>query len=85
MAVLRLGPPTQIYQQYLDKSVPFTAYRWAATAFVFLLFVLRIVFAQGWYIGLSSPFESRKPMMSRAGLDEHTIAPAITAQRKNYP
>lgn len=41
----------QIYQSYLDKATPYTAYRWVATGAVFILFGLRIVFAQGWYIG----------------------------------
>merc|ERR1712080_508237 len=40
----------RMYQNYLDKSTPYTAYRWVATGTVFFLFGLRIVFAQGWYI-----------------------------------
>ncbi|KAJ9621271.1 hypothetical protein H2203_007323 [Taxawa tesnikishii (nom. ined.)] len=40
----------RIYQAYLDKSTPYTTYRWAGTALVFLLFALRIFLAQGWYI-----------------------------------
>ncbi|KAI4096775.1 MAG: hypothetical protein LQ348_000529 [Seirophora lacunosa] len=43
----RLG---RIYQSYLDKSTPYTAYRWIGTAVLLLLFFLRIVVAQGWYI-----------------------------------
>jgi hypothetical protein len=43
----------QMYQNYLDKSTPYTTYRWIATATVFIAFGLRIVFAQGWYIGTS--------------------------------
>lgn len=42
---------TQIYQAYLDKSTPFTTYRWIGSGVVFFLFAMRIVFAQGWYIG----------------------------------
>ncbi|EXJ92206.1 hypothetical protein A1O3_00756 [Capronia epimyces CBS 606.96] len=38
------------YQTYLDKSTPYTTYRWTATGVVLVLFFLRIVFAQGWYI-----------------------------------
>ncbi|KIV87951.1 hypothetical protein PV10_09229 [Exophiala mesophila] len=38
------------YQTYLDKSTPYTAYRWAATGTLLFLFFLRIIFAQGWYI-----------------------------------
>lgn len=40
----------QQYQTYLDKSTPYTPYRWIATGTLLLLFFLRIVFAQGWYI-----------------------------------
>ncbi|OOF99709.1 hypothetical protein ASPCADRAFT_203476 [Aspergillus carbonarius ITEM 5010] len=38
------------FQTYLDASTPFTAYRWASTVVLLLIFFLRIVFAQGWYI-----------------------------------
>ncbi|KAF1986960.1 rer1 protein-like protein [Aulographum hederae CBS 113979] len=40
----------RIFQAYLDKSTPFVTYRWAGTATVFVLFALRILLAQGWYI-----------------------------------
>jgi hypothetical protein len=40
----------KIYQAYLDKSTPYTQYRWIGTGVLFLLFGLRIIFAQGWYI-----------------------------------
>ncbi|WPH02179.1 Hypothetical protein R9X50_00503400 [Acrodontium crateriforme] len=40
----------QLYQSYLDKATPYTAYRWAGTGVLFVLFGLRIVLAQGWYI-----------------------------------
>jgi len=40
----------RIYQSYLDKSTPFIPQRWVGTAVLFLLFALRILFAQGWYI-----------------------------------
>jgi hypothetical protein len=40
----------RIFQTYLDKSTPYTPYRWGGTATLFLLFGLRIFFAQGWYI-----------------------------------
>lgn len=42
----------QIYQSYLDKVTPYVTYRWVGTAVMFILFTLRIVFAQGWYIGM---------------------------------
>ncbi|KAM5542978.1 hypothetical protein V8D89_003362 [Ganoderma adspersum] len=38
------------YQQWLDKVTPFVLYRWIGTAVLLALFMLRIVFAQGWYI-----------------------------------
>ncbi|KAH9942189.1 retrieval of early ER protein Rer1 [Epithele typhae] len=38
------------YQQWLDKVTPFVLQRWLSTAGVLALFMLRIVFAQGWYI-----------------------------------
>ena len=43
----------QIYQSYLDKSTPYAAYRWISTAVLLALFFVRIVVAQGWYIGSS--------------------------------
>jgi len=41
----------QMFQTYLDKSTPYTPYRWGGTATLFVLFGLRIFLAQGWYIG----------------------------------
>lgn len=41
---------TRAYQNYLDKATPFTAYRWAGTGFAIFIFMVRIVYAQGWYI-----------------------------------
>ncbi|OAL74552.1 hypothetical protein A7D00_0144 [Trichophyton violaceum] len=38
------------YQAYLDASTPYTMYRWIGTGVMLLLFFLRIVLAQGWYI-----------------------------------
>lgn len=40
----------RVYQAYLDKSTPYVTYRWISTVAVLLLFFLRIVLAQGWYI-----------------------------------
>ena len=40
----------QEYQRYLDMSTPYVLPRWAATGGFLLLFFLRIVIAQGWYI-----------------------------------
>ncbi|KAH0533939.1 hypothetical protein FGG08_007448 [Glutinoglossum americanum] len=41
---------TRQFQTYLDKSVPHTSYRWIGTTVLLLIFLLRIVFAHGWYI-----------------------------------
>jgi Rer1 family len=41
---------SQKYQAYLDASTPYVPHRWAFTTTLLLLFFLRIVFAQGWYI-----------------------------------
>lgn len=41
----------QMFQTYLDKSVPYGKYRWTGTAVLLLMFGLRIFMAQGWYIG----------------------------------
>ncbi|OWA52969.1 Protein RER1 [Hypsibius exemplaris] len=43
----RLG---QIYQTYLDKSVPYLIARWVSFGLLIVAFIARIVFAQGWYI-----------------------------------
>lgn len=41
----------QHYQAYLDASTPYATYRWVGSAVLLLMFFLRIVLAQGWYIG----------------------------------
>jgi len=38
------------YQAYLDKSTPYTTYRWVGTAVLLLVFFLRIILGEGWYI-----------------------------------
>ncbi|RDA83880.1 hypothetical protein CP532_1212 [Ophiocordyceps camponoti-leonardi (nom. inval.)] len=38
------------YQALLDRSTPFVLYRWVGTGVLLMLFFLRILFAQGWYI-----------------------------------
>lgn len=40
----------QEYQRYLDMSTPYVLPRWAATGGLLVIFFLRIIFAQGWYI-----------------------------------
>ena len=42
----------KLYTSYLDKSTPFTLYRWLGTATLFIVFSLRILLAEGWYIGV---------------------------------
>lgn len=39
-------------QAALDRTTPFVGRRWATTGGLLTLFVLRIVIAQGWYIGV---------------------------------
>ena len=41
----------QMYQSYLDQATPYLTYRWAGTAVALMLFFVRIVIAEGWYIG----------------------------------
>jgi len=38
------------YQAWLDQSTPFVLYRWLGTAGFLLIFFLRVLLAQGWYI-----------------------------------
>ncbi|EJD08044.1 retrieval of early ER protein Rer1 [Fomitiporia mediterranea MF3/22] len=38
------------YRSLLDRAAPHLAYRWLGTAGLVMVFMLRIVFAQGWYI-----------------------------------
>ncbi|KAF9360926.1 retention in endoplasmic reticulum protein 1 [Mortierella sp. NVP85] len=38
------------YQIVLDKVTPHTAERWAFTGFVLLIYFIRVLYAQGWYI-----------------------------------
>ncbi|KAK0241456.1 retrieval of early ER protein Rer1 [Armillaria solidipes] len=38
------------YQQILDRWTPHMLNRWLATGGIFCVFLLRVVFAQGWYI-----------------------------------
>lgn len=40
----------QSYQLMLDRSTPFVTGRWVFTVLLMLAFILRIIFAQGWYI-----------------------------------
>lgn len=41
------------FQAALDQTTPFVAKRWAATGGLLVLFMLRILISQGWYIGES--------------------------------
>ncbi|KAI7888115.1 retrieval of early ER protein Rer1 [Mucor mucedo] len=38
------------FQQVLDQVTPFAPYRWVATVVLLILFLLRVVYAEGWYI-----------------------------------
>ncbi|KAG0172263.1 hypothetical protein DFQ30_010780 [Apophysomyces sp. BC1015] len=38
------------WQRYLDEVTPYTEFRWIATAVLLVLFMVRIVYAEGWYI-----------------------------------
>ncbi|GAA5988855.1 hypothetical protein JCM11641_005044 [Rhodosporidiobolus odoratus] len=40
----------QAYQAFLDRTTPFTLYRWGTTAGLFVLFVIRILWVQAYYI-----------------------------------
>ncbi|GAC74284.1 golgi proteins involved in ER retention [Moesziomyces antarcticus T-34] len=40
----------QRYQSFLDTTTPYPLHRWGATAGLLMLFMLRIVLSQGWYI-----------------------------------
>lgn len=56
--------PQQLFQQasmlhmraqhLIDSTAPFTLQRWGATGALLFLFMLRIVLAEGWYIGMCS-------------------------------
>lgn len=39
-----------LYQFYLDKCTPYVKERWAAELGLLVLFILRVVFGQGWYV-----------------------------------
>ncbi|KAK4514422.1 uncharacterized protein ATC70_002017 [Mucor velutinosus] len=38
------------WQAFVDRSTPYTTYRWTSFGVIFSLFLLRIIIAQGWYI-----------------------------------
>lgn len=58
MDVSRAVLTEQTYQAYLDASTPFTTYRWIGTAVLLLIFFLRIILKEGWYIGTSTSIAS---------------------------
>lgn len=51
-------------QAFLDQTTPYTARRWGTTAGLLFLFMLRIVLAQGWYIGASSDTCDSRPSLT---------------------
>ncbi|CAH7688096.1 Rer1 family-domain-containing protein [Phakopsora pachyrhizi] len=40
----------KVYQTQLDRLTPYTFYRWMGTVALLMLFILRILLSQGWYI-----------------------------------
>lgn len=40
----------QRVQVFLDSTTPYAARRWGATAGLLILFMLRVIIGQGWYI-----------------------------------
>ncbi|KAI8647009.1 retrieval of early ER protein Rer1 [Parasitella parasitica] len=38
------------FQQILDQVTPFTPYRWIGTTVLLILFMFRVIYAEGWYI-----------------------------------
>lgn len=40
----------RIYQTYVDKTVPHVTYRWLAFLGLLVLFLIRVVVGEGWYI-----------------------------------
>ncbi|KAL4384664.1 hypothetical protein GQ457_15G013680 [Hibiscus cannabinus] len=40
----------RIYQYYLDKTTPYTAYRWIGTLIIVAIYCLRVYYVQGFYI-----------------------------------
>ncbi|OBZ86205.1 Protein RER1 [Choanephora cucurbitarum] len=38
------------YQHLLDQTIPYTPQRWIATVVLLVLFMTRVVYAEGWYI-----------------------------------
>ncbi|MCJ1281394.1 hypothetical protein MMC26_000713 [Xylographa opegraphella] len=49
---------SRAYQSYLDKSTPYVTYRWIGTGALLLVFLLRIVLSEGWYIGMDLLYDS---------------------------
>ncbi|KAK9481285.1 RER1 protein [Lipomyces japonicus] len=40
----------QQFQLYLDQSTPFVFYRWTGSVVLLIIFFLRVILSQGWYI-----------------------------------
>ncbi|KAG1144217.1 hypothetical protein G6F37_004020 [Rhizopus arrhizus] len=38
------------FQQVLDRITPYVPYRWTGTAVLLILFMTRVIYAEGWYI-----------------------------------
>ncbi|KAJ5731851.1 hypothetical protein N7493_003332 [Penicillium malachiteum] len=69
---------TRQYQAYLDASTPYTTYRWVGSGVLLLMFFLRIVLAQGWYIGTYL----RVPAANIPTTQPHCIESAISGHNE---
>ena len=41
---------SRIFQYYLDKSTPYSMYRWIGTAVLLVIYAVRVYYVQGFYI-----------------------------------
>ncbi|RUP51108.1 retrieval of early ER protein Rer1 [Jimgerdemannia flammicorona] len=47
---ITLSPTQQRWQHYLDEVTPYTTNRWIATGVLVVIYAIRVLVAQGWYI-----------------------------------
>ncbi|KAF1796959.1 retrieval of early ER protein Rer1 [Mucor lusitanicus] len=48
--LIAIARVTHRWQAFVNRSTPYTTYRWISFGVIFGLFLLRIIIAQGWYI-----------------------------------
>ncbi|EDO19147.1 hypothetical protein Kpol_1050p4 [Vanderwaltozyma polyspora DSM 70294] len=48
--VVQFNKIKNIYRYYVDKSTPHIKGRWAGLGVAIILFLLRVIYAQGWYV-----------------------------------